>query len=262
VRGAGDRRRGESDVSIPYLPVDDDRRFPPPESGDPEGLVAVGGTLTVRRLLVGYMNGIFPWYEEGQPVLWWSPDPRFVLFPARFRIPRSMRPLINRRAFRVSYDQRFREVMTACGSAVRPEGDGTWITDDMVTAYAALHARGFAHSVEVWDGAVLVGGLYGVALGRVFFGESMFTRVPNASKYGFITLVQQLRRAGFVMIDCQFHTAHLERFGAEHIPRAEFLRLLHDAAGDDRARGDWGRSMPVTVPSLPVSPLEDSADSV
>lgn len=201
--------------------------FPPVSHAEEDGLLAVGGDLSPERLLAAYARGIFPWYTEGKsPILWWSPDPRMVLFPEELRVSKSMQQLIRREAFRVTYDQAFTSVIEACGSVPRPGQDGTWLGSAMMGAYEELHRLGHAHSVEVWQEGKLVGGLYGVAMGRTFCGESMFANVSNASKYGFITLVRDLVEAGFQLIDCQVHTEHLESLGAREIARNDFVHLL------------------------------------
>ncbi len=201
--------------------------FPPLEQAlqQPDGLLAIGGDLSSERLLAAYRHGCFPWYSQGQPIMWWSPDPRFVLFPQQLYISRSLRKNMARQQFRVTYDQAFAQVISACAEP-RAGQPGTWITSQMQNAYMQLHELGFAHSVEVWHQQQLVGGLYGIAMGQLFFGESMFSRMSNASKTGFVRLVQDLQQAGFVLIDCQVHTHHLERFGAEHISRASFADYL------------------------------------
>lgn len=211
-------------VFLPYKFLN----FPPVEYADNDGLLAVGGNLLPKTLLMAYEKGIFPWYNEGDPILWWTPDPRFVLFPNELKIAKSMRPFFNQNKFNVTFDTCFYEVMTNCQVAERKgQGGGTWITTDIVKAYCRLHDLGHAHSVEVWDNAgQLVGGLYGVALGKCFFGESMFANQPNASKFGFITLVRWLEAKGFWLIDCQQQTAHLKSLGAKAIPRHEFLEWL------------------------------------
>lgn len=192
---------------------------------DPPGLLAIGGDLAPERLIHAYRTGIFPWFSEGQPILWWSPDPRTVLRPAEVRVSRSLRRKLAAGAFRVSFDQAFPAVLRGC-AAPRTGQDGTWLTPDMQGAYRLLARAGFAHSVEAWHGDELVGGLYGVAIGRVFFGESMFTRVSDASKVAFVTLVARLQAAGFSLIDCQVHTQHLESFGAKPLARRAFLAEL------------------------------------
>lgn len=202
--------------------------FPPAELAEPGGLLAVGGDLRPERLELAYRKGIFPWYSEAQPILWHSPDPRFVLYPERLKVSRSLRSLLRRGRFRVSFDSAFERVVEGCAVIPRPGQAGTWIVEEMKEAYLALHRRGLAHSVEVWDGAELVGGLYGVAIGAVFFGESMFSRVSNSSKVGFATLVPWLLERGVRLIDCQVYTRHLESLGAEQLARRGFLALLDE----------------------------------
>ncbi|HEY8330098.1 MAG TPA: leucyl/phenylalanyl-tRNA--protein transferase [Pseudomonas sp.] len=205
----------------------DSLKFPPLEQAlrEPDGLLAAGGDLSPERLISAYRHGCFPWFQEGQPILWWSPDPRMVLFPAELHVSHSLRKLMRQGRFEVSFDRDFPAVIRAC-AAPRSYADGTWITRAMQAAYLELHRRGIAHSVEVWQEDQLVGGLYGLALGRLFFGESMFSRTDNASKIGFVTLVEQLRECGYVLIDCQMHTQHLSSFGAREIPRADFAGYL------------------------------------
>jgi len=212
-----------------FLLGQDPEAFPPPERADRSGLLAVGGDLSPARLLAGYRRGIFPWYSEGQPILWHSPDPRFVLLPGQLHVPRSLEKVLRRRTYDIRADTAFPEVLSACAAAPRPGQDGTWITTAMHSAYLRLHRLGHAHSVEAWRDGELVGGLYGVALGRVFFGESMFTRGPDASKAAFATLARSLFDAGCLLIDCQVETEHLARFGAKDITRRRFLRLLGPA---------------------------------
>ncbi|MBM3106028.1 MAG: leucyl/phenylalanyl-tRNA--protein transferase [Pseudomonas sp.] len=192
---------------------------------DPNGLLAAGGDLSAERLVQAYRHGCFPWYQDGQPILWWSPDPRTVLFPDELHVSRSLRKFIRQGHYQVSFDQDFAAVIAAC-AAPRDYADGTWITDSMQAAYLKLHGQGFAHSVEVRQNGELVGGLYGLAMGRLFFGESMFSRADNASKVGFVTLVEHLQQAGFVLIDCQMPTEHLHSLGARAIPRATFADYL------------------------------------
>lgn len=202
--------------------------LPPAETANKEGLLAVGGELSVGRLIDAYHQGIFPWYEDSQPVLWWSPDPRMVLFPENLRISRSMKQLLKRDTFRVSFNASFGEVIENCAKIKRPGQAGSWITEEMKTAYHQLHKLNIAQSVEVWQQNKLVGGLYGIYLKekKIFCGESMFTKVSNASKYGFIKLVEKLQKEDIKLIDCQIFTPHLERLGAEEIPRAKFLKYL------------------------------------
>ena len=203
--------------------------FPPLTKAmrEPNGLLAAGGDLSADRLVQAYRHGCFPWFSEGQPILWWSPDPRTVLFPEELHVSRSMAKLLRQQRYQVSFDRDFKAVIQACAGP-RRDADGTWITDDMQNAYTELHARGHAHSVEVWDHGELVGGLYGLAMGQLFFGESMFSRADNASKFGFVTLVKHLQAWGFVLIDCQMATPHLESLGARSIPRREFADYLRD----------------------------------
>ena len=212
-----------------FLLGQDPEAFPPPERADRSGLLAVGGDLTPERLLAGYRRGIFPWYSEGQPILWHSPDPRFLLLPGNLHVSRSLEKVLRRRTFEIRADTAFAEVLRACAEAPRPGQDGTWITHDVEQAYLTLHRLGHAHSVEAWRDGKLEGGLYGVALGRAFFGESMFSRVPDASKAAFATAARALFDAGCLLIDCQVETDHLARFGAVDVPRRRFLGLLGPA---------------------------------
>ena len=211
--------------------VEPHQPLPPPETArlEPNGLIAAGRDLSAKRLLEAYGQGIFPWYSQGQPVLWWSPDPRMVVFVDEFLPSRSLRKTLRRvredGSWKVTLDQAFVQVMQAC-AAPRPDQDGTWITRDIIKAYHALHQAGHAHSVEVWAQRELVGGLYGVSIGRMFFGESMFTRVSDASKCAYAALLAMLRRLGFSMVDCQQSTGHLASLGAREISRAEFLARL------------------------------------
>jgi leucyl/phenylalanyl-tRNA--protein transferase len=201
--------------------------FPPLDNAlrEPNGLLAAGGDLSPERLIKAYRHGCFPWYQDGQPLLWWSPDPRTVLFPDQLHVSRSLQKVLRHGEFRVTFDQAFDAVIQACAGP-RSYADGTWITSPMQAAYRALHQRGVAHSVEVWHHEELVGGLYGLAMGQLFFGESMFSRASNASKVGFVELVNRLKDWGFVMIDCQMPTQHLQRFGATAISRQQFYGYL------------------------------------
>ncbi len=217
----------------------DDLSFPPLETAlrEPNGLLAAGGDLRPERLLAAYRHGCFPWYQEGQPLLWWSPDPRTVLFPDELHVSRSLRKRMRNGDYRVTFDKAFAEVIQGCAGP-RSYADGTWITTPMQDAYVRLHEMGVAHSVEVWQQGQLVGGLYGIAMGELFFGESMFSRATDASKVGFVTLVERLREWGFALIDCQMPTRHLESFGARNIPRAAFAEAL--AMHLDRpSAADW-----------------------
>lgn len=223
---------------IPWLAPNDP--FPPLELAlrDPNGLLAASGDLAPERLLDAYRQGIFPWFSEGEPVLWWSPDPRMVLFPVEFKISRSLRKTLNKGHYEIRMDTAFREVMVAC-AAPRKGQPGTWITPRIVAGYSALHEMGHAHSVETWMDGKLVGGLYGVALGRMFFGESMFTRVTDASKIALAHLMDFLRAHHFGLIDCQMNTAHLASFGAREIPRTEFSRWLQELVNYPDILGRW-----------------------
>jgi leucyl/phenylalanyl-tRNA--protein transferase len=226
---------------IPWLrPDDPPDAFPPVEGAleEPDGLLCVGGDLSPQRLLAAYRRGIFPWYAEGQPILWWSPNPRAVLFPGEFRISRSLAKIVRNRGYTVTYDQDFATVVRHCGDQqLRPEG--TWISPDMRRAYARLHDLGYAHSVETWDEGRLVGGLYGVALGRVFFGESMFSTERDASKVALHALVRALLSRNVEMIDCQVASAHLESLGARVIPRSEFTARLDRCIPDLQPVAGW-----------------------
>lgn len=223
---------------IPWLGPGDP--FPPVERAleEPNGLLAAGADLSEPRLLKAYASGIFPWYSAGQPVLWWSPDPRMVLIPAELRIPRSLKKRLARRDYEVRADTAFEEVIRACAAPRRGQ-DGTWITEDMVEAYLRLHDAGHAHSVETWIAGRLAGGLYGVELGRMFYGESMFARAPDASKIALTHLVRQLARRDCGMIDCQMRTQLLARFGAREIPRSQFVRMLAELVNYPRTGGTW-----------------------
>lgn len=231
---------------IPWL--DDARAVFPPLSRalqSPNGLLAAGGSLAPDWLLAAYRRGIFPWFNPGEPILWWSPDPRMVLAPGDVRIHRSLAKTLRRSLFSVSFDTAFAEVIAAC-AAPRAYAQGTWISPEMQAAYIGMHELGYAHSVEVRQGGTLVGGLYGIALGRVFFGESMFSRVSDASKVAFVHLCRHLELRGFAMIDCQMTTAHLQSLGGREIPRAEFVSRLDAFIGTDLRPGRW----PATPPPL------------
>jgi leucyl/phenylalanyl-tRNA--protein transferase len=224
---------------MPIFRLVDDMVFPPPDYADPSGLIAVGGDLSSERLLEAYRVGIFPWYSEDQPILWWSPDPRFVLELDQFKISRSLGKKLRRRVFHVSFDRVFDDVIAACAAVPREGQSGTWITPEMQEAYIKLHGLGFAHSVEAWFEGQLVGGLYGVSLGKAFFGESMFHRKPDASKVALAILVENLKKWGFHFIDSQMATEHMNRLGATEIPRRIFLRRLRSALRHSTKRGKW-----------------------
>jgi leucyl/phenylalanyl-tRNA---protein transferase len=217
----------------------DSLEFPPLNKAlrEPNGLLAAGGDLQPERLIQAYRHGCFPWFQDGQPILWWSPDPRTVLLPEELHISRSLGKLLRQGRYQVTFDQAFAEVIRAC-AAPRSYAAETWITTPMQQAYLELHKRGFAHSVEVWSAGELVGGLYGLAMGQLFFGESMFSRADNASKVGFATLVERLKAWGFVLIDCQMPTEHLLSLGARSIPRATFADYLSHHL-DRPSRADW-----------------------
>ncbi|MGL5632910.1 MAG: leucyl/phenylalanyl-tRNA--protein transferase [Azovibrio sp.] len=224
---------------IPWL--EENTPFPPIDLAlqEPNGLLAAGGRLTSRRLLEAYRQGIFPWFSDDQPVLWWSPDPRMVLFPEEIRISRSLRKTLCKGNFQVKLDTAFQQVIAACAQTPRPGQDGTWITQEIQEAYSVLHKLGYAHSVETWIGGNLVGGLYGVALGRMFYGESMFSLLTDSSKIAFAHLVRYLQQEGFSMIDCQMKTEHLASFGAREIPRLQFIDRLMELAAHPGKPGIW-----------------------
>lgn len=236
-------------VDMPVFRLTQKLIFPPAHYADPDGLLAVGGDLSPERLLLAYRQGIFPWYSHRTPPLWWSPDPRLVLFLEELKISTSLQRVIRKNCFRVSLDEAFLEVIQRCAAVKRKEGEGTWIVPEMVEAYHHLHRLGYAHSVESWQDGKLVGGLYGVVLGRVFFGESMFTETTDASKVAFVQLVQKLKQWRFALIDCQVPTAHLKRFGAREIPRKDFLGLLSAALEEAEPRHPWSH-----VPFIPSIP--------
>ncbi|NLI81485.1 MAG: leucyl/phenylalanyl-tRNA--protein transferase [Deltaproteobacteria bacterium] len=213
--------------------------FPPVDRAEADGLLAVGGDLSPERLLLAYSLGIFPWYARDLPILWWSPDPRLVLFPNELKISRSLLRVLRKRVFHVTLDVAFREVMERCASVPRKQNEGTWIVPEMIEAYCRLHRLGYAHSVEVWYEGDLVGGLYGIALGRVFFGESMFSMRSDASKVALVYLVDLLRRWDFRLIDCQVTTGHLMRMGAREISRREFLTRLSEGLETPFPRRLW-----------------------
>ena len=201
--------------------------FPPVSETHDSGIIAVGGDLSTERLLLAYNSGIFPWFEDGEPITWWSPEWRMVLFLDDLKISKSMRNILNRNVFKVTFNQDFKGVISNCQSVKREGQNGTWITDDMIAAYCKLHELGHAQSVEVWQNNALVGGLYGVDLGHVFCGESMFSKVSNASKVAFIHLVQKLKQEGYLLLDCQVYNEHLESLGCVEIEREDFMMVLN-----------------------------------
>ena len=231
---------------IPWL--QGDAPFPDIETAlaDPNGLLAAGDDLSAERLLAAYRRGIFPWFSAGQPVLWWSPDPRMVLFPSELKVSRSLAKVLRNSAYEIRFDTAFQDVMRAC-AAPRPGQNGTWITDDMVNAYAKLHSLGYAHSVETWVEGELAGGLYGIAIGGMFYGESMFMRRRDASKIALVQLVRQLARRGFGMIDCQMRTGHLASLGGRESPRTEFSQRLAELINYALPTGNWTASKRIDV---------------
>lgn len=231
---------------IPWL--QGDAPFPDIETAlaDPNGLLAAGDDLSAERLLAAYRRGIFPWFSAGQPVLWWSPAPRMVLFPAELKVSRSLAKVLRNSAYEIRFDTVFQDVMRAC-AAPRPGQHGTWITDDMVNAYVRLHSLGYAHSVETWVEGELAGGLYGIAIGGMFYGESMFMRRRDASKIALVQLVRQLATRGFGMIDCQMRTGHLASLGGREIPRTEFSQRLAELINYPLPTGQWTASKRIDV---------------
>jgi leucyl/phenylalanyl-tRNA--protein transferase len=217
----------------------DPTRFPPVDEADEDGILAIGGDLSTERLVAAYRLGIFPWYSEGLPILWHCPDPRFVLEPEKLHVPKSLRKMQRRGTYRVSVDTAFEAVIDGCARTKRPGQRGTWITREMRRAYVKLHELGLAHSVEAWEGEAVVGGLYGVSLGAVFYGESMFATRDDASKVAFLTLVEWMRSWGIKLIDCQQETAHLARFGAEAWSRRRFTEALVPLIQVPTRQGRW-----------------------
>ncbi|MDA3850926.1 MAG: leucyl/phenylalanyl-tRNA--protein transferase [Spirochaetaceae bacterium] len=224
---------------FPWLDAHQYYPFPPVESADPQGIVAMGGNLSPGMLISAYSQGIFPWYGQGEPILWWSLDPRFLLFPEELHISGSMKKLFKKRPFRYSMDRAFLQVIRLCGETKRPGQRDTWITGEMIEAYVDLHRLGLAHSVEVWQQDNLVAGLYGISLGKCFFGESMFSRINNGSKAAFILFTRLLQRWGFPFIDCQQPTSHLASLGAREVPRSFFIDQLNDVLNHETLQGSW-----------------------
>ena len=233
---------------MPVFRLGQEHVFPPVELAEPDGLLAVGGDLSGGRLLEAYAHGIFPWFSNRGPVMWWSPDPRFVILPGGLKVSRSMRQVLRRKIFDITMDTSFREVITSCSMARRRDR-GTWITKEMIDAYVKLHENGYAHSVAAWDNGKLAGGLYGISLGRTFFGESMFSDVSNSSKAAFIVLAEKLFATGFSLIDCQVHTAHLESLGAVFISRSDFINRVNDSLKHETIRGSWNGNSLLESPS-------------
>ena len=224
---------------MPVFFLTEEILFPPPQLASKEGLLAVGGDLSPKRLLLAYSLGIFPWFSYEDPIMWWSPDPRLVLYPDEIRISKSLNKVMKRHIFQVTMDTAFIQVINSCAQVRVENGEETWIVEDMIKSYCELHELGFAHSVEAWYEGTLAGGLYGVSLGKCFFGESMFTQVSNASKVAFVALIEYLQRLSFHMIDCQVTTDHLIRFGAREIPRVQFLKELEAALDAPTKMGRW-----------------------
>lgn len=218
--------------------LSEEHRFPSPRLASAEGLLAVGGDLSAGRLILAYKMGIFPWYSRGEPILWWSPDPRLVLFPEDFHVSRSLKRLVKKQAFQITFDEAFDQVIAGCGAG-RPGSEGTWIVPQMAEAYKQLHRIGIAHSVEAWQDGMLAGGLYGVSLGGCFFGESMFSRAPNASKVALEALIRFIRKQGFDLVDCQVKSGHLMRLGAKEMPRSTFLEMLEKSMEKPNLAGRW-----------------------
>lgn len=212
---------------MPIFAIEKEPFFPPVHLAEPDGLLAMGGDLSPERLLLAYKSGIFPWYE-GDTILWWCPHPRFVLFPEEFKMSKSLKTVLNKNAFEFTINKAFAQVIHHCKEIKRPGQQGTWITDEVEKAYCKMHELGHAHSAEVWKDGKLAGGLYGIKMGKVFFGESMFSKETNASRYGFTNYVQQLKKEGIELIDCQVYTAYLESFGARMIDRKKFIALLRE----------------------------------
>lgn len=237
-------------MSFPYLSEDERVQFPPPSDADKYGILGTGGNLSPGMLLSAYEQGIFPWFSEDEPILWWSPDPRFVLFLNQLHVPKSLQKTMKKGLFSYSCDTAFLKVIHACSAAPRKDQQGTWITEDMISGYVALHELGYAHSFEVWREGELAGGLYGVSIGNCFFGESMFSNVPDASKAGFVTAAEYLGSIGIDMIDSQVRTEHVERFGARDIPRSMYLAELNKRKCQATRRGSWTDSF-----SRQLSPL-------
>jgi len=237
-------------TSMPVFFLSDKLAFPSPRLSEKEGLLAVGGDLSQKRLLLAYSMGIFPWFSESEPILWWSPDPRLVLYPKELKISKTLQKVMKKGLFSVTMDQAFSEVIHQCAQVRLEKSEETWIGRDMIDAYCGLHESGYAHSVEAWYEGKLAGGLYGVSVGRCFFGESMFTRRTNASSVALVHLVQHLEELSFDMIDCQITTAHLRRFGARKIPRDQFLEQLDKSLKLPTIKGKWLMQAPMNFNEL------------
>lgn len=238
------KRSGGRASAFPWLDEHARFPFPSPESASPDGIVCIGGNLSPGMLLSAYSQGIFPWFNAEDPLLWWSPDPRFALLPEELHVSDTMRKIIKKGRYRLSLDHSFEAVLRGCSSVPRPGQSGTWITDDMIEGYLRLHALGYAHSVEAWEGDALAGGLYGIALGSAFFGESMFSLAPDASKAAFIPLVWRLKDEGFTLIDSQVRTKHVSSMGGRDLSRREYLERLERALEAPTLRGSWAQLLP------------------
>lgn len=225
-------------INLPIYLLDDKLAFPPVEEAD-KGILAVGGDLSVERLLLAYKSGIFPWFSKSEPIIWWSPDPRFILMPDELHVSKSMKRVLNSNAFSFTFDTAFPEVIKQCALIERKGEDGTWITNSMMKAYNKLHNEGYAHSVEVWKDDNLVGGLYGVSLGKAFFAESMFHTETNASKFALIKLIELMQQKDFHFLDAQVHTDHVATLGARNISRKKFIKLLDKALQQETWKGKW-----------------------
>lgn len=226
---------------MPIFKLDNELVFPDPSYAEEEGILAIGGDLSVDRLILAYANGIFPWPRKGAPLLWWSPDPRMVLYPNDLKISKSLKQLIKSKKYTFTFDKDFGSVLMQCATIPRMNQDGTWITRDMIKAYLKLNREGFAHSVETWYEGELVGGLYGVSLGKAFFGESMFFKMRDASKFAFYQLVQQLKAWNFELIDAQQETDHMKSLGAKSVPRDVFMQELENAVSRPTYKGNWNK---------------------
>ena len=224
---------------MPVYQLTDKLIFPPAALAEKDGLLAIGGDLSPERLLLAYSTGIFPWFSEGDPIIWWSPSPRLIIFPGEFKIPKRLSRLIRQKKFSITLDKAFRQVISTCATLDKRKEKGTWITRNMIEAYCQLHDMGYAHSVECWQEDTLAGGLYGISLGRVFFGESMFSRQPDSSKIALVSLVKKITEWDFDLIDCQMKTAHLMQFGAREIPGPEFQKLLAKSMSYPTQTGKW-----------------------
>ncbi|MCD4789611.1 MAG: leucyl/phenylalanyl-tRNA--protein transferase [Bacteroidales bacterium] len=224
---------------MPVFVLNENLLFPNPNLADDHGLLAVGGDLSIQRLLLAYSNGIFPWYSEGDPIMWWSPNPRMVLFPDNFKVSKSMRQTIRNKKYKVLFDTNFKQVIENCAKLPREDQGGTWITKEMQEAYLDLHREGYAHSIETYLEGKLVGGLYGISLGKAFFGESMFFKQRDASKVALYYLVEKFKKWNFLFIDAQTETEHLKSLGAVNIHRSKFLQLLKIALKSHTIKGKW-----------------------